>query len=85
MAKRKLRGLSYAKRVADITQVFERHARSGLSNREIWRRYIWPVYGISERTLYNMLAAPAQKTVGKVDGQGFLFPELLEENRLYHE
>lgn len=77
--KKRLRGLSYAKRVTDITRTFERHVRSGLSNREIWRRYIWPVYGISERTLYNMLGAPAQKTVGVVDGQGFLFPELLEE------
>jgi hypothetical protein len=39
------------------------------------------VYGISERTLYNMLGAPAQKTVAKVDGQGFLFPEMLEERK----
>lgn len=77
--KRNPKGLSYAKRVADVTGLYERYAHTGLSNREIWRRYIWPRYGVSERTLYNMLGAPAHKTVGKLDGQGFLFPELLEE------
>ena len=53
------RGLSYHKRVADIVKEFDSHSRSGLSNREIWRRYIYPVYFISERTLYNMINASA--------------------------
>lgn len=52
-------GLSYNKRVADIVKEFDSHSRSGLSNREIWRRYIYPVYFISERTLYNMINASA--------------------------
>ena len=33
--------------------------RKGLSNREIWRRFIYPRFFISERTLYNMLKAPS--------------------------
>lgn len=49
------RGVSYRKRVADVSRIYDQHARSGLPNREIWRRYIYPVYGISERTFYNML------------------------------
>lgn len=57
MIKRK--GLSYQKRIKDINEVYDRYARSGLSNREIWRRYIYPVYAISERTMYNYLNASA--------------------------
>lgn len=51
------RGMSYRKRVADINRIYDEHSRSGLSNREIWRRYIYPVYAISERTFYNMMNA----------------------------
>ena len=53
------RGMSYRKRVEDINRIYDRHARSGLSNREIWRRYIYPVYAISERTFYNIMNATA--------------------------
>lgn len=53
------RGMSYRKRVADINRIYDKHARSGLSNREIWRRYIYPVYAISERTFYNIMNATA--------------------------
>lgn len=55
----KRRGVSYRKRVEEINRIYDRYANSGLSNREIWRRHIYPVYGISERTLYNMLNASA--------------------------
>lgn len=55
----KTRGMSYRKRVADINRIYDRYARSGLSNREIWRRYIYPVYCISERTFYNIMNATA--------------------------
>jgi len=49
------KGVSFQKRVADVTRIYDEHSKSGLSNREIWRRYIYPVYGISERTFYNIL------------------------------
>ena len=55
---RKRRGASYRKRVADINRIYGEHVQSGLSNREIWLRYIYPVYAISERTFYNILKAP---------------------------
>lgn len=55
----KRRGLSYAKRVEEINRIYDFHARHGLSNREIWRRYVYPVYAMSERTFYNMLNASA--------------------------
>lgn len=55
MAKR--RGTSYQKRVTDINRIYDQHAKSGISNREIWRRFVYPVYAISERTFYNLLNA----------------------------
>lgn len=55
----KRRGLSYKKRVADINTIYDKYAKLGISNREIWRRYIYPVYAISERQLYNILNASA--------------------------
>lgn len=58
MAKR--RGVSYQKRVTDINRIYDEHAKRGVPNREIWRRYIYPVYGISERTFYNILNASSE-------------------------
>ena len=55
---RRRRGISYRKRVADVNVIYGQHVGEGLSNREIWRRYIYPSFGISERTFYNILAAP---------------------------
>jgi len=54
------RGVSYQKRVAEVNRVYDSYARSGLSNREIWRRYVYPRFGISERTFYNLLKAPSR-------------------------
>lgn len=54
----KRRGVSYQKRVTDVNRIYDRYARSGISNREIWRRYVYPVYGICERTFYSLLNAP---------------------------
>lgn len=59
--KRHRPGQSYKKRVIDINAIYEQHSHSGLCNREIWRRYIYPQYAISERTFYNILKAPAVK------------------------
>lgn len=58
MAKR--RGVSYQKRVTDINRIYDEHAKRGVPNREIWRRYVYPVYGISERTFYNILNASSE-------------------------
>lgn len=55
---KKRRGISYKKRVADVNRIYDIHAHRGLSNREIWRRYIYPQYGMTERTFYNLLKAP---------------------------
>ena len=55
MAKR--RGASYQKRVTDINRIYDQHAKSVISNREIWRRFVYPVYALSERTFYNLLNA----------------------------
>ena len=53
----KRRGASYQKLVTDINRIYDQHAKSGISNREIWRRFVYPVYAISERTFYNLLNA----------------------------
>ena len=77
------RGVSYEKRVADVNRIYDQHARSGLSNREIWRRYIWPVFGISERTMYSLLKAPSRlserKSASPSYREQWLFPELMED------
>ena len=61
--KKRIQGLSYAQRVADINRIYDQHARSGLSNREILRRFIWPRFHISEKTFYNIINASARPDV----------------------
>ncbi len=51
------RGKSYALRIEAVNRVYEKYRSQGLSNREIWYRHIYPVYGICERTFYNLLKA----------------------------
>jgi hypothetical protein len=62
----KIVGLSYLYRVEDVIRIYDEHSRSGLSNREILRRYIWPKYHICEKTFYNIINASAEPRV--VDG-----------------
>ncbi len=50
---------SYAARIKAVNEIYDRHAKSGVSNRDIWRRYIYPQFGIAERTLYNYLKRSA--------------------------
>ena len=52
-------GCSYAKRVIEVNAIYDEYAKSGLSNREIWRRFIYPIYDISENTFYNYINAAA--------------------------
>jgi len=52
---RQLNGISYQMRVKAVNAIFDKHIRDGVSNRYIWRTYIYPIYGISERTLYKYL------------------------------
>lgn len=76
----KRKGKSYAKRVADINQIYDTYIKTGLTNREIWKRYVYPKYGISERTFYNLLKASTNSHVealSELSAEGFLFPELL--------
>lgn len=52
-------GFTYISKVIEINKIYDKYAHSGLSNREILRRYIWPIYHISERTFYYYLKAPS--------------------------
>ena len=71
--KRCRRGLSYKKRVADINRIYDEYAKLGISNREIWRRHIYPRYAISERQLYNIINASADpRNEIPVDDEPFL-------------
>lgn len=60
---RSIIGRSYARRVSEILRIYDEHSRSGLSNREILRRYIWPLYPICEKTFYNIINASANPRV----------------------
>ena len=53
----KMEGKSYEERVKDVNRIYDKYSRSGLSNREILRRYIYPIYHISEKKFYNYLNA----------------------------
>nr|DAL76525.1 MAG TPA: hypothetical protein [Caudoviricetes sp.]DAL77374.1 MAG TPA: hypothetical protein [Caudoviricetes sp.]DAU44233.1 MAG TPA: hypothetical protein [Caudoviricetes sp.] len=59
----KIVGCSYAFRVEDVVRIYDEHAKSGLSNREILRRYIWPKYHICEKTFYNIINASADPRI----------------------
>ena len=52
---RQLNGISYQMRVKAVNAIYDKHIRDGMSNRHIWRTYIYPIYGISERTFYKYL------------------------------
>lgn len=82
MGLKKRRGRSYTKRVADINQIYDAYSKTGLSNREIWKRYIYPKYGICERTFYNLLKASSNPLFEKraaLSADGFLFPDLFSQ------
>ena len=65
------RGRSYEQRVSEVNRIYDEHVKSGLSNREIWRRYIHPQLGICERAFYKMLKASGK--IGRnTDGESIL-------------
>lgn len=74
----KRRGVSYQKRVEEVNRIYDREAPRGLPNREIWRRYVYPLYGISERTFYNLLKASAEpcREIADETRQLLLFKDL---------
>ena len=61
--RKKIKGLSYARRVADILRIYDEHCHSGLSNREILRQFIYPVYPICEKTFYNIINASVRPDI----------------------
>lgn len=54
------KGYSYATRVSNVNRIYDKYQAEGLSNREIWYRHIYPLYGICERTFYNLLKASSR-------------------------
>lgn len=50
-----MNGVSYSKRIREVNEIYNQHSRKGLSNRFIWKKYIYPSFGICERTFYNYL------------------------------
>lgn len=74
------RGVMYKKRVKDVNRIYAEKSRLGLSNREIWRRHIYPLYGMTERTFYNIIGAGLNPSVNIPDDMLSLFPEYEEDN-----
>lgn len=58
-----LKGLSYIKRVKEVNEIYDKYIKLGLSNREIWRRHVYPRFCISEKTFYNYLSASSDDEV----------------------
>ncbi|MBP9998661.1 MAG: hypothetical protein KBS67_05400 [Bacteroidales bacterium] len=75
--RRRIKGNSYRARVREVNRIYDEHLNSGLSNREILRRYIYPVYPISESTLYNMLKAEFRLQMDRDEG-----PTLFDNEQL---
>jgi len=67
------KGVSYRKRVSDINAIYTEQAKLGLSNREIWRRFIYPKYGICERAMYKILQAATNPAIEITDETWSLF------------
>ena len=51
----KYNGISNQMRKDAVIKIYEKYQWSGLSTRYIWKNFIYPEFGISERTLYNYL------------------------------
>lgn len=78
--KERSRGSSYERRVEQVNRIYQSHSAKGLSNREIWYRHIYPVYGICERTFYNLLkASSGTGDALRVDSSPTLFDILRDE------
>ena len=73
MQDKQRKGVSYQKRVKDINRIYDEQAKLGLSNREIWRRFIYPRWGICERAMYKILNAGADPVNNIPDEQLSLF------------
>ena len=73
MQDRRRKGVSYRKRVKDINRIYDEQAKLGLSNREIWRRFIYPKWGICERAMYKILNAGEDPVNNIPDEQLSLF------------
>lgn len=61
--RKKIVGRMYAHRVSEVIRIYEEHERSGLSNREILRQFIYPHYPMCEKTFYNIINASADVRV----------------------
>ena len=49
------KGNSYKTRIQAVNAIYDKHVKDGVSNRHIWRVYVYPLFGICERTFYNYL------------------------------
>lgn len=71
----------YKKRVHDVNKIYDEQVALGLSNREIWRRFIYPKYGMTERTFYNLLTASLNPETALPEETLSLFPDLDDEEK----
>lgn len=55
------KGRSTETRKKAVLGVYEAYKNTGLSNRYIWKNYIYPTWGISERTFYLYLKHSVQQ------------------------
>ena len=72
------RGKMYQMRVADVNAIYDKYVHTGLSNKEIWRRYVYPRYGCTEATFYNLLKAGSREELPskeELSKEGFLFTD----------
>lgn len=50
-----MNGKSYEMRVIKIVKIINKYSALGVDNRTILRKYIYPEFGICEKTMYNYI------------------------------
>jgi hypothetical protein len=55
------------RRAIKVQDIYLEHRDSGLSNREIYKRYIKYRWDITEATFYNYLALPAKRDLKRLE------------------
>lgn len=57
-------------RYKEITDVYNKHKESDIPNTRIHKKYIYPLFKISMRTLYKVLQTPIQRELNKLEQNG---------------
>lgn len=83
----KRKGKSYLKRAVEVQAIYEYWSKIGLSNRDIWRRHVYPRFCICERTFNNIISRQVEEA--ELPSSALPYPEynlpLWQQNPTSHK